>query len=114
MIPRRICRARSDGKIRAGMWRHSIRCHHQRDGGCGQIRSRFAVSSGGSKDLVEHAEKATNLERLGQIITGAGCEHTLDLARCGVGADHDDWDFGGLRLRLQLLEYSAAVNVGKV
>ena len=31
-----------------------------------------------------------------------------------VGADHDDWDFGGLRLRLQLLEHFAAVNVGKV
>ena len=83
MIPSRIRRARSDAKICAGRWRHSIRCQPSARRAATANKDRASLfRQARSKNFVEHAEEATNLEWLCQIISGAGRQAC---ARSGSG-----------------------------
>lgn len=64
--------------------------------------------------VVEDSEEFFDFVGFGEVGEGAGREESLDLARCGVGADDDDGDGRGCRVLAELLEDLLAGDVREV
>ena len=101
--PNRICRARAEAKSERATQRsggmlqrlkgykcYKVKSAQPPDFFCNKVTFLTLVTALRRRQhFVHHEKKAPNLEWLRQVVARPGREHSLDLARRRVGADHD-------------------------